>query len=88
MGHRVEIVDSGARVPEIEIILADLMDNDAAMSTMKAKGVFKISSPKLESRKKFRGRLVFQRPDRLYVEGSKLGGAIVVFKMICVGQEF
>lgn len=87
-GDRVEITDSGTKLPEIETILSDLAQNDTAVSTMKASGVFKITSPKLESRKKFRGRLVFERPDRLYVEGSKLAGAIVVFKMICVGPEF
>jgi len=59
MGNRVDFTNSGTKIPEIEAILADLMENDAAVSTMKAKGVFKISSPKLKSRKKFRGRLVF-----------------------------
>ena len=88
MGDRVDVAGSSENVPEIEAILADLVENDAAVSTMKSAGVFKIESPKLESRKKFRGRLVFERPDRLYVEGSKLAGAIVVFKMICVGPEF
>ena len=88
LGERVDVAESSEDLPEIEQILADLVENDAAVSNMKASGVFKIESPKLESRKKFRGRLVFQRPDRLYVEGSKLAGAVVVFKMVCVGPEF
>lgn len=87
-GDRVDLAGTSEKVPEIEAILADLVENDGAVSTMRSSGVFKIESPKLESRKKFRGRLVFERPDRLYVEGSKLAGAIVVFKMICVGPEF
>lgn len=87
-GDRVDFKGSGVTPPEIATILADLAQNDATMRSMKAKGVFKLSSPKLENPKKFRGRLLFERPDRLYVEGSKLGGAIVVFKLVCVGSEF
>ena len=88
LGNRVEFTEPGVDLPDIEVILSNLAENDAAVSSMKASGVFKIESPKLESSKKFRGRLVFERPDRLYVEGSKLAGAIVVFKMTCVGPQF
>ena len=87
-GKRVYHTETGEVLPSVEQILADLDANDSLIDNFRGAGTFVLESPKFDGKRKFRGNLQFQRPHNLYVQGAKLAGAVVVFKMICVEQEF
>lgn len=77
-----------AGAPDIGDVLADLAANDAAISTFRASGRFTLDSPDLSAKRVFRqGKIKYQRPSSLYVEGRNKF-LIVLFKLTAVGEEF
>lgn len=88
LGEKVDFADSERSIPEIDQILQDLDSNDRLVHSFQGRGIFILESPEFDGKRKFRGNLKFQRPASLYVQGAKLGGAIIVFRMISLEQQF
>ncbi len=89
MGKSAEMGADKTDLPSVEMILADLEANGRLIQSFRGGGAFVVESPKIDGKKrKFRGRLKFQRPNSLAVQGTKLGGAVIVFRMISVGEQF
>ena len=88
LGEKVDIADPEQSAPGIGQILHDLDANDSVIQSFQGRGTFILESPKFDGKRKFRGKLKFQRPHNLFVQGTKLGGAIIVFRMISVEQQF
>jgi hypothetical protein len=63
--------------PEVAEILADLRANDAAIDTLEAAGTLALRAPEFEAAQRLDGRLVFARPDAVYMEGRKVGSLVI-----------
>lgn len=75
--------------PKLALILSDLEKNDARIQSFRAAGTFTLESPEFDAIRKFRrGRVMFRRPNALYVQGNHRITNMTLFKLISVGKEF
>ncbi len=88
MGERVGRADLPVGAPSVDELLRDLAQNDTRIQSFRSGGTFQIESPDLEAIQRFRGFIVFERPDHLYVQGNHRITNIPVFKLACNGPEF
>jgi hypothetical protein len=88
LGEKVGNTQTTANSVDIDRIISDLDANDDSIDNFLGRGIFVIESPKIDGKRKFRGNLRFERPQRLFVQGTKLGGAVIVFRMISVDEQF
>ena len=88
LGERVGRADLPAGAPSSETLLRDLAANDARIERFRSGGTFQIESPDLDAIQRFRGFILFSRPDKLYVQGNHRITNIPVFKLTCNGPEF
>lgn len=82
-------LDLPADAPSVQSILDDLERNDGAIRSFRAAGTFTLVSPKFDAVKRFRsGRIMFQRPSSLFIQGNHRITNVPLFKLISVGKEF
>ena len=85
----LEWTAGSGNTPKITQILSDLEKNDSRIESFRAAGTFTLESPEFEAIRKFRrGRVLFRRPNALYVQGNHRITNMTLFKLISVDKEF
>lgn len=73
--------------PPVDDILADLAANDGAIAGFRAAGAFIVETPEITKRR-FQGRVVYQRPHDLSLRGNHPVLGTRIFEMECRGDAW
>ena len=88
IGERLQMEPRLEGAPPVEDVLAGLAENDARLENFSAAGDFTIASPKLRATQRIRGRVAFQQPADLHLEGRHRLTGTVVCRLTASGEEF
>lgn len=80
--------DSQIEQPKLSNILDDLNINAEELQTFKGGGSILLESPNFDGRRTFPSRIFFRRPADLYVHGRHRLSGTMLFRMLCVNEEF
>ena len=76
-----------AAAPSVEDVVDDLARNDGAIAGFRASGTFIFESPEV-TRRRFQGRVIFQRPHDLSLRGNHPVLGTRIFDMECRGDAW
>jgi len=88
LGERIDIADTQGSQPKISTILGDLQANGVALRSFEGGGAMLLESPHFAGKRTFTSKVFFRKPGELFVQGRHRATGILVFRMLCVDEEF